>query len=70
MTAIPLHYRPFNSKLEGRFTRATSTHAPRCPSCGRCYGAVSTRALVVWYRRKCECAPKSLIKKLRPLKTR
>lgn len=68
MTAIPMHFRPFDSTDLGRYKRASKKAAPRCPQCDTAYRAASTRPVVTWYRPRCQCAPPGMIKRMRKLK--
>jgi hypothetical protein len=63
-----MHLMPWNSSDEGRLKRAKKEDAPKCKICGTRYGAASTRERVTWYRRKCQCAPPEMIKRLRPFR--
>ena len=63
-----MHLMPWNSKKEGRLIRAKRQDAPTCKTCGTRYGAASTRERVTWYKRRCQCAPPEMIKRLRPMR--
>ncbi len=63
-----VHLMPWNSGKDGRLSRARKEDAPICKACGTRYGAASTRERVTWYKRRCECAPEAMIKKLRKLR--
>lgn len=49
--------------------RFTEDESPRCETCGTAYRAVSSPAICTYYRRRCECAPKGLVKRLREVDT-